>query len=294
MSIKRLRELECVPGWRYCRVDRNSKAPKYANWQKIHYELKDIPDDSNIGLLLGPSSGGIVAIDFDGPFAWDFWDKNIPYDLANLNTVTWSSGREARCQMGFTVPEEMWEHLKTVKIPHTNTSIKEGLEFRWANTQSVLPPSIHPDTKKPYEWLSPPSKNIQELPIEILEWWYNRTASKEAEVYSGPVYKPSSDVEKRVIIDCLLGMTFSYDEWIKVGWGMRAGGFDLASFIYATKENNYAEAKSVWNGFKEGGCNLGTVKNIIGKKALAAQKETALALLAREMREKYNLTGETK
>ena len=57
--------------WRYCRVKAGDKKPYPADWQKTPLELHQV-DSHNIGLLLGPVSGGVCAIDFDGYSAIDW------------------------------------------------------------------------------------------------------------------------------------------------------------------------------------------------------------------------------
>ena len=161
--------LERLPDWRYCRIPYGQKGPRYANWQNQPFTLAEVPEDMNIGLLLGAPSNGIMAVDFDGPSAWDYWCEHIgpiPKD-----TVTWSSGKPGRCQMAFSVDATVWSMLTTKKIA---TAEGEGLEFRWTGGQSVLPPSMHPDTQKPYFWvLSPTEVDISPLPLPALLYWHS-------------------------------------------------------------------------------------------------------------------------
>ena len=160
-------DLECLPQWRYCQIPRGQKGPRYANWVNQPRTLDQIDAAGNIGVLLGPVSGGLMTVDFDGVTAWQWWDENI--GTAIPDTVAWSSLRPGRCQMAFQVPEELWPHLRTRKIALADG---EGFEFRWQGGQSVVPPSLHPMTGEPYEWiLAPRHTNIAETPIELLEAW---------------------------------------------------------------------------------------------------------------------------
>ena len=60
-------------GWKVVPVPFKEKAPKVSRWQQLrltedqvpHY----IPEPSNVGVLLGEPSGGIVDIDVDAPEA---------------------------------------------------------------------------------------------------------------------------------------------------------------------------------------------------------------------------------
>jgi hypothetical protein len=68
------------------------------------------------------------------------------------------------------VPEAAWHRIKYQKIL-TGISGDDGkeecLEFRWIGHQSVLPPSIHPGTGKPYVWINSP---LQSPPVQAPEW----------------------------------------------------------------------------------------------------------------------------
>lgn len=45
-------------------------------------------------------------------------------------------------------------------------------ELRGGLVQDVLPPSIHPGTRKPYIWRTPPaSEGLPELPADLLAIW---------------------------------------------------------------------------------------------------------------------------
>lgn len=72
------------------------------------------------------------------------------------------------------------------------------LELRAGLVQDVLPPSIHPDTGKPYFWRNPPSDGLPELPGDLVRTWQHWDAFKRmaleacpwAPVASVPVSKP--------------------------------------------------------------------------------------------------------
>src|SRR5690606_1636887 len=109
-----------------------------------------------------------------GELAIDFFNENI----TDLNVVLsnspcgWTSGRPNRMQLAFTVPQEYWEYLRTHKkfFKHNwkdESEPPQELAFRWTNTQSVVPPSIHPDTKNSYTWINDES-HLSEIPESIL------------------------------------------------------------------------------------------------------------------------------
>jgi hypothetical protein len=187
-------------------------------------DLDQVPADNNIGVLLGKHSG-IVAIDFDGTTAIDWFYDRFDISADRMNTVSWTSGREGRCQMAFTVPVDLHEFIKTRKQVTKEPSFPgardgEGFEFRWTGCQSVLPPSVHPDTNKPYEWIVNPTNQVLECPVEILEW-----AMEEKPVVEREVYVPTPDEltdEKFNDIESMLQKikhyhpTLDYDTWFKI------------------------------------------------------------------------------
>ena len=115
--------------WRYTPVA--GKRPYLTKWVDQPHTFNEIdhPKDG-FGLLLGPPSGGVVAIDFDGPLAWDHFSDELNLDIED-DPIIWTSWKKDRCQMAYIVPEDSWEHLRTIKI---NLGDKQGLEFRWKVT----------------------------------------------------------------------------------------------------------------------------------------------------------------
>ncbi|WP_293354904.1 MULTISPECIES: bifunctional DNA primase/polymerase [unclassified Microcoleus] len=70
----------------------------------------------------------------------------------------------------FLVPETSWHRLRNLKIltgEIDSDGKEECLEFRWLGTQSVLPPSIHPQTGKPYYWVRSP---LEVSTVQAPEW----------------------------------------------------------------------------------------------------------------------------
>jgi hypothetical protein len=222
-------ELEVLQlqGARFVAIPLGQKGPQVPGWQNNPQLLSDIPADGNIGMLLGKQTG-IMAIDFDGHWARKHFDEVIgPVD--NLpTTVGWTSGKDGRCQLAFTVPVEFHDYLRTKKInDKTCVSGKpDGLEFRWASVQSVLPPSIHPETQKPYAWInSPCDVAVAELPDFVLTWWLNEV-NPEPKAYSTEQLTFASDDELQSEVFKLLEAikarypSLSYDDWTVLTWSV--------------------------------------------------------------------------
>jgi hypothetical protein len=169
------------------------KRPYQKGWNSKQYDRLEILTElqsgkaTGVGLKLG---NGLLAIDIDGESAAKLLVKLAGENsLADFSATTaWTSGRQGRKQCLFSVPEKDWCRLRK-GLTRIGTGItgedgkEEGLEFRWLGNQSVLPPSIHPTTNKPYIWL----KNPLEIPpvsapewlIDLCENWHSEYAGAE-------------------------------------------------------------------------------------------------------------------
>lgn len=126
------------------------------------------------GIRTGEVSGGILAIDADGHAAEALLQKLADGDLPD--TVIFSSGKAGRRQLLYVVTEEYWQLVKTVKLK-TGVKGDDGkeqlLEFRWNGLQSVLPPSVHPQTGS-YHWVrSPQDVSVANCPNWVIELMLN-------------------------------------------------------------------------------------------------------------------------
>lgn len=285
-------ELALLTDWRYCKIPYGEKGPRYKDWHKKPFTLEQVPQDNNIGIILGPASNGILAIDFDGPWAWEYWNEHIQIPFDSFDTVMWTSNKEGRCQMAFKVPKDMWEHIPTVfkKIkPEPESDGKhQALEFRWGthdvSCQSVLPPSLHPDNKIDnsinYVWLRKPSEvSVAEVPMRLLEWAVLDRIEQERQQESEPVEYPATAPDEAVLLAEQLKQwypTLDYDTWIRVTWAFcnEIGyneGIDIMRFYYP--ESKKGEYKSLSRSRPSGRkCTLGTVKKMIKDKQGAIKK----------------------
>ncbi|WP_445244996.1 bifunctional DNA primase/polymerase [Microcoleus sp. OTE_8_concoct_300] len=165
------------------------KQPYQKNWVKKQCSRSEILTQlesgkaTGVGLKLG---NGLLAVDIDGESA-----AKLLLKLSGQNTLTdffattaWTSGRPGRRQYLLSVEEKDWCRLPKYLRIGTGTlgddGKEEGLEFRWLGTQSVLPPSIHPLTNKPYIWINNPLETPPALApewlIELCENWHSEYA----------------------------------------------------------------------------------------------------------------------
>lgn len=249
-------------GWKLCAIDKGKKAPVYDGWN-----TKPIPADAVAGLdgagLLHALSG-TCALDIDHMELARPWlaERGVDIDalLADDHAVTIDSGRQGRAKLLY----RMKRPLRTFKPKGA------GLELRCAthqglSVQDVLPPSIHPDTKKPYEWgggLLADWRKPEPIPASLLNLWRSLVAEDTAPPPE-PKEAPRVDLVKlnkaarRHSPDC------EYDEWIKVGMQLHDGtggaqeGFDIwTSWSKGITRREYpgeAVLKSHWLSFDSKG-----------------------------------------
>lgn len=284
-------ELEQFSGWRFCHVKNGDKRPYPENWQNRPLQLKYVISN-NVGLLLGPVSQGVCALDFDGPSAWTWFDQTFP-QTALPPTPTWTSGKPGRCQMAFRVPSTYWFYLKTLKVTHTKNPLiaeGEGFEFRWAGAQSVMPPSTLDDGRT-YTWLTAPStQDIAELPDEILAHWLDH-----ANPDIPPV--PPRDLSKitdadLIEVDMLLDQlkqkypTLDYETWRNTAWAVahHIGVADAQGMMqHYWPEKKRGEYKMLYRGYNPAmSPTLGSVRFLVGP-----TPTTTYVNVLNKMKEKY-------
>lgn len=161
--------------FKLCRIAKGTKAPKDTAWQDNPIDPHKAGDH---GLGIIHKLSRTCAIDFDdleSARAW-FANKDIDIDeyLDGDDAVQIKSGRRNRAKLLFRLPPEI-ELLHTHKIKNPDGSMM--IELRCSGegekgVQDVLPPSIHPDTGKPYEWAGAGEyTRLPVLPEALLAIW---------------------------------------------------------------------------------------------------------------------------
>jgi hypothetical protein len=182
------------PGWQKTKLDR-ARLIEAIRSQKNHEGKKTVW--TGVSVVTGPLSNGVMAIDFDGPAAWK---KYLEFSSGQAPPFTqhWTSGKTGHFQILLQVAEEKWEGLKPQKIELENGN---KLELRW-NQCSTLPPSIHPDTGKPYFWESKADTPIAECPDFILDLMRGASAIKLPQKPK-PENSISTDANEKSLVDLL-------------------------------------------------------------------------------------------
>jgi len=142
----------------------------------------------NVGLAHVYCSPVTCSIDVDDFVLAKVWLANKGVDLDGLLTapdaVQIVSGKANKAKLIYKLPISI-EPLIMKQIKSGGTPNKTILEFRCASrggltVQDVLPPSIHPDTGKPYEWGGAGHfSRIPEIPQALLSIWQGLHLSKK-------------------------------------------------------------------------------------------------------------------
>lgn len=158
-------------------IPKGTKGPRGKGWNqrdKCWATANQAPDKWHANIGLAHAYSGTAALDVDS------YTDAVPalaalgVDLDGLlsanDAVQIRSGKPNRAKLLYRLPVGV-EPLPSVD----RTDAGEGFELRCASragltVQDVLPPSIHPDTGKPYEWLGD-YRNLPELPEAVLSAW---------------------------------------------------------------------------------------------------------------------------
>lgn len=130
---------------------------------------------TGVSLVTGLMSGSLMAVDFDGMAALDKY-LELSGGKKPPATVKWTSGKPGHCQILLRMPFDR-ANLIPQKIELPNG---DKLELRW-NQCSTLPPSLHPDTGKPYYWENQDFEAIAQCP----DWILDLMQAPTAQVVSG-------------------------------------------------------------------------------------------------------------
>ncbi len=140
-------------GWRIVPVPHRQKAPAVKGWPDFQVDtdglVTALPEPSNIGVILGAVSGGLVDIDLDCPEAVELAPEFLP--------DTWTFGRPSkpRSHWLFVVPGGA-STRKFLDVPDSKNQRQTLLELRAGRlserrVQTVFPPSTHP-SGEPIRW----------------------------------------------------------------------------------------------------------------------------------------------
>jgi len=167
-------------GWYLVTIPAGSKGPTRFGWQQPEKALSD-PDAArlyyeqnpshNVGLLHGAS--GTCAIDIDNVEHTKMIFEELGIDFSALmQSAPQIIGRENRGKLIFKAPADLITHKISWPVQDDPRKTEVVFELRAGSVQDVLPPSIHPDTGRPYEWAGRSIfDGLPDLPPQLLILW---------------------------------------------------------------------------------------------------------------------------
>jgi hypothetical protein len=206
-------------GWRLCAIDRAQKGPTYKGWQRNPIDVEVADGIDGAGLLHAYS--GTCALDIDNlPIARDWLaERGVDVDalLEAPDSVRIHSGRPGRAKL-----------LYRLKAPlRTFKPEGSGVELRCAtgngtSVQDVLPPSVHPVTRKPYEWvygepLMGDWHKLPPIPATLKTLWKGLLAENPEAPTQEREQGGSPELDKLQRWIDGQNPNAEYDDWIKVG-----------------------------------------------------------------------------
>jgi putative DNA primase/helicase len=260
-------ELE-AHGWKLCAIERGKKGPIYEGWNTSPMPAESI-DALGVGAGVLHSLSGTCALDIDDMEPARAWWAERGVDIDALrsapDSVHISSGRAGRDKLLYQLSKPM----RTVKPKG------HGFELRCAtaggeSVQDVLPPSIHPITKKPYEWaygepLIGHWTNLPNIPAPVYAVWRELVESEPVTevVNEKPQEQPITLVRKAVLafIESRKLDMDNYDDWISIGMRIHKQtegglqGFGLWSEVSKTspKYAGIEDLRRHWDSFRTDG-----------------------------------------
>lgn len=212
-------------GWALCGINAGKKAPVYDDWNEPDKALTEQEAEGTDGAGLMHALSGTCALDIDnldGARAY-FTQHGIDVDelLKAPDAVRIDSGRPNRAKL-----------LYRMKFPLRTIKPKEsGIELRSATAegksmQDVLPPTIHPDTKKPYAWKYGDEmlghwSNLPPIPARLLALWRQLSAESPPRKTTQPTRSAVTIQTIRKAIHHYIKSqskdVTNYEDWIDVG-----------------------------------------------------------------------------
>jgi hypothetical protein len=238
-----------LPGWqRYCKERANRETLEmWSSWP-----------DRNVGLALGPASG-VIAMDFD-------YDKGGKH--REILKIIGDSPVKKRGAKGFTAFYR-FSNQRSVKYSVGGESVLEVLS---TGRQTVLPPSIHPDTRQPYAWMTPRTlldTSPEELPEITAEAMTAVDRLFRGQTQQAAVMHPVKSFREMGEGDVAEALQHipadDYHLWIKIGMALKdelgERGYVLwdAWSATSTKYTGSAETSKKWQSFKGSGVHIETL-----------------------------------
>ena len=220
-------------------IEEGTKGPTRTGWQMFDRCVSHVDQvNGHIGGWgLAHAYSRTMALDIDDWARAVAWFAGFGVDLRELfhrGDAVIIKGRDGRGKLLYRLPEGL-APVRTKSISIDGVMV---VEFRCATAsgstvQDVLPPSIHPDTGRPYEWAGAGDwRALPELPVELLEIWQNLVARVDK-----PKRERDEDVNMGEVESALMSIDpngLDYDQWLEVMMAVNATGDEGAQELFET------------------------------------------------------------
>jgi hypothetical protein len=265
-----------------------TKRPNLSNWQdpKTAVKTRQMVDElcrfpvrlnGSAGLLLAHGDVPLMTLDIDDHIYANDWFAERGIELGDLfvdpDNVQIQSGVPNKAKLVF-----------ALDTPMVHTVIKNdgavAIEFRCMNStggslQDVLPPSIHPDTKRPYKWHGD-WKNIPKLPQALVDIWQHQLDEKATpnQGRSDNTAIPDTTQFKDIAraLDNVSCASLSRAEWVNAAMAIHS---ELPDDVGLTLFDNWSQTDpdrydfdacaTTWRSIKPGPIGIGTLFAMVSK-----------------------------
>lgn len=240
-------------GWTIVAIPPGTKGPQHPGWNTRAGNLKSsivLPPGYGVGLCHAYS--GTMALDVDD------WTRTLARGIdvdalaAEPDSVMIVSGKLNHGKLLYRMPfglrlpsKQLWDEIGKNVV--NGTVIKQAVvNFRCGTiddltVQDVLPPSIHPETKLPYQWAGNGHwSKLPMIPMWLLDYWREHLKDVRPATVNGV---DSSWDEIRAALG-YISPDCSRDEWIHTGMAIKWAG---------EQTFNPDQAFALWDGWSAQG-----------------------------------------
>ena len=275
-------------GWSLVPIPPNTKGPKTPEWNKKENCLVNsnaLPAGWGVGLAHAYS--GTMALDVDMWAEAELYLHQHGINLRALfdapDAVTVNSGKSGHGKLLYAMPFGIpMRSKKLIKALDNGTKVNY-LDFRCATAdgltvQDVMPPSVHPETRQPYQWGGKGKwDHLPTIPFKLLTLWQNLIEQDSAKVIATGTAVDASWDDIREALYAIPSDT-DRDEWVQVGMALHYAGtqtnqIDQAHALWdewsatGLKYKGVTDIMNCWRSFKadNDGVKLGTLFHIASK-----------------------------
>ena len=186
-------------------VPPRQKGPRHTGWQlpenaistaeQAHAHWVQHPQQGS-ACLLAPS--GLVSLDIDDPDASRIVLTAMGIDLDAIVAPT-IEGQPGRCRMLFRDPGGLRHRNVCWPVQGDPQRRRVLFELRAGAIADTLPPTIHPNTERPYTWLTPPRDGFPPLPVALREIWQAWETTEQRALAVCPWYEPPKPKQRAML-----------------------------------------------------------------------------------------------